>query len=122
MFPIKKFIRSFGFAANGIYQLIRCEQNARVHLLATVTVVIAGCLFGLNRHEWIAVCGAIGIVWAAEAINTAIEKLTDIVSPEKNPKAGLVKDIAAGAVLICAVTAVIIAALVFVPHIKTLSL
>ena len=115
-FNIKKFIKSFFYAGRGIYQLIRYEQNAWVHMLATVIVIVAGLLLGLSRYEWIGICAAIGMVWCAEAVNTAIEKLVDLVSPERNPQAGLVKDIAAGGVLICAIVAIIIALLVFLPH------
>ena len=96
--------------------MIRYEQNARIHLLATVVVIAAGLLLGLNRYEWFGICVAIGIVWSAEAFNTAIEKLVDMVSPERCPQAGLVKDIAAGGVLICALIALVIALLVFMPH------
>lgn len=117
VFDIKKFVKSFGYAGWGIRQLIRHEQNARVHLLATVAVIVTGWLVGLNRYEWFGICVAIGLVWSAEAANTAVEKLVDMVSPERRPEAGLVKDIAAGGVLICAIVAVIIALLVFLPHI-----
>jgi diacylglycerol kinase (ATP) len=117
VFDLKKFAKSFSYAGRGIYQLIRNEQNARVHLLASVAVVAAGWPMGLNRYEWLGICVAIGLVWSAEAANTAIEKLVDMVSPERRPEAGLVKDIAAGGVLICAIVAVIIALLVFLPHV-----
>jgi diacylglycerol kinase (ATP) len=117
VFDFKKFVKSFGYAGRGLYRLIRHEQNARVHLLATVAVIAAGWLVRLNRYEWLGICVAIGLVWSAEAVNTAIEKLVDMVSPERRPEAGLVKDIAAGGVLICAIVAVIIALLVFLPHI-----
>ena len=113
---MKKLIKSFGYAIRGIFQLIRKEQNARVHLLATTIVIITGLLFGLNRYEWLGICVAIGIVWSAEAFNTAIEKLVDMVSTEHRPQAGLVKDLAAGGVLICAIVAVVIALLVFLPR------
>ena len=114
-FNIKKFIKSFIYAGRGIYQLVRHEQNARVHMLATITVIVAGLLFGLNRYEWLGICVAIGMVWCAEAFNTSIEKLVDLVSPERHPQAGLIKDLAAGGVLICAIIAAIIALLVFLP-------
>ena len=116
MFDIKKFIRSFVYAGRGIYELTRREQNARVHLLATVVVLTVGLLTDLNRYEWLCIFVAIGMVWSAEAINTAIEKLVDLVSPEHSQQAGLIKDIAAGGVLICSIVAVIIALLVFLPH------
>jgi diacylglycerol kinase (ATP) len=113
---IKKLIKSFGYAAKGIGALVSSEQNARVHLLATVAVIIAGVATGLNRYEWMGICAATGMVWAAEAFNTAVEKLVDLVSPERQPRAGLIKDLAAAGVLICAIIAVIVAGLIFVPH------
>ncbi len=116
-FNFKKFIKSFGYAGKGISQLIRHEQNVWVHLSATVVVVVTGLLVGLNRYEWIGISIAVGMVWSAEAVNTAIEKLVDMVSPERRPEAGLVKDIAAGGVLICAIVAIVIALLVFLPHV-----
>jgi diacylglycerol kinase (ATP) len=116
MFDSKKFVRSFIYAGRGIYQLVKREQNARVHLLATGTVIVAGLLVHLSRYEWLGICVAIGMVWSAEAINTAIEKLVDIVSPEHCPQAGVIKDIAACGVLVCAMVAVVIALLVFLPH------
>jgi len=117
-FAIKKFIKSFDYAGRGIYQLVKREQNARIHLLATVFVIIAGVLIGLNRYEWMVICIVVGMVWSAEAFNTAVEKLVDMISAERCPQAGLVKDIAAGGVLICALAAFIIAMLVFVPHLS----
>ncbi|MDR2040029.1 MAG: diacylglycerol kinase family protein [Bacteroidales bacterium] len=117
MIRIKRFVKSFGYAFKGIEQLIRSEQNARVHLLATVVVIIAGITVGISNGEWAVICIAIGLVWMAEAINTALEKLVDIVSPERNPKAKAIKDMAAGAVLICAVMAVAVALFIFVPYI-----
>jgi diacylglycerol kinase (ATP) len=116
MFDIRKFVKSFVYAGRGIYQLVKREQKARVHLLATVTVIVAGLFASLNRYEWLGICVSIGMVWSAEAANTAIEKLVDMISPEHRSQAGLVKDIAAGVVLICAVAAVVIALLVFLPH------
>ena len=116
MIDIKKFYKSFVYAGRGIYQLLRREQNARVHLLATITVVTTGLLTNLNRYEWLGICVAIGMVWSSEAVNTAIEKLVDMVSPEYRPQAGLIKDVAAGGTLICAIIAVVIALLVFLPR------
>ena len=115
-FNIRKFVNSFGYAGRGIYQLLKHEQNARIHLLATAAVITVGLLMGLNRYEWLGICIAIGVVWSAEAFNTAIEKFVDLVSPERHPQAGLVKDLAAGGVLICAIVALTIALLIFLPH------
>ena len=78
--------------------------------------VIAGFLLEITRIDWMIVILCIGVVIAAELFNTAIEKLVDLVSPQQHPVAGQVKDIAAGAVLVCAATAAIIGLIVFIPY------
>ncbi len=114
---MNKLVKSFGYAASGVWKLIKSERNARIHLLATVVVIIAGCIADINRYEWISICVAIGLVWSAEAFNTAVEKLTDLESPEQRPQAGFIKDVAAAGVLISACVAVAIALFVFIPYV-----
>ncbi|MGB8168211.1 MAG: diacylglycerol kinase family protein, partial [Chthoniobacteraceae bacterium] len=75
---------------------------------------------GLERWEWAAVVGAIGLVWTAEGLNTAVEALTDLVSPGEHPLAGRAKDVAAGAVLCAATSAAVIGLVVFVPRLAAL--
>lgn len=77
-------------------------------MLAAVLAILVGIWLKFDLYEWIAIIFCIGLVWAAEIFNTAIEKLVDLVSPEQNPKAGLVKDIASGAVLVTAMMALVI--------------
>ena len=81
----------------------------------TILVVLAGFLFKITNVEWLAVVFAIGLVLAGEAINSAIERLSDVVQPERDDRIRDVKDISAGAVLICAITAAIIGIIVFLP-------
>lgn len=95
--------------------MLRSQQNAWVHAAASVIVVITGLLLHLKTNEWCWITLAVISVWSAEALNTAVEFLTDIASPEFHPLAGKAKDVAAGAVLIAAVGAVIIGLLVFGP-------
>ena len=83
-FTFRKRARSFKFAFNGIKLLITKEHNAWIHCFAAVCVLIAGMVFGLSRMEWIAVTIVIGAVLAAEAVNSSIEALADLVSPEYN--------------------------------------
>lgn len=116
-YDIKKQIRSFGYAWKGIRQCVGKEQNLSIHLIVTVMVIIAGFFFDITRTEWLIIILCIGVVIAAELFNTAIERLVDLVSPEHNPIAGQVKDIAAGAVLVCAVAAAIIGVIIFLPYI-----
>lgn len=112
-FSIKERLKSFVYATNGIISFIREEHNAWIHCAAVLLVSAAGFYFEITQEEWIAVIFCFGLVLAAEAFNTAIEKLVDLVSPEHRPLAGKVKDISAGAVLICAITSAIIGAIIF---------
>jgi diacylglycerol kinase (ATP) len=111
-----RLLRSFGYALRGVRLLIVSQANARIHAVATVAVVGLGFLFGIARWEWVALLAAIGLVWLAEGLNTALEALTDLVSPGEHPLAGRAKDIAAGAVLCAAIVAAVIGAIIFLPH------
>ena len=110
-----RLIRSFGYAIRGVVMMVKMQVNARIHLAATLLAVGLGFLLGLNRSEWCAVVAAIGLVWTAEGVNTALEALTDLVSPNEHPLAGRAKDVAAGAVLCAAIAAAIIGLIVFLP-------
>lgn len=111
---------SFVWAFRGVGVLVRTQANARIHLAATLVVVAAGFICGISRGEWCAVVAAIGLVWTAEGLNTAIEAVVDLVSPEHHSLAGRAKDVAAGAVLCAALTAAVIGLLVFVPRLSML--
>jgi diacylglycerol kinase len=115
LFSISARLKSFVHAFEGILDFIKYEPQAVIHAIATVLVVAAGFYFSINTTEWIAVIVAIGLVIISEMMNTAIEKLTDMVSPEYNPRAKVVKDLAAGAVLIAALAAAMIGIVVFLP-------
>ena len=121
-YDYKKQLRSFGYAWKGIRSCIGKEQNLSFHLLATPTVVAAGFLAGITRTEWMLVILCIGLVIVAELFNSAIEQLVNLVSPQRHPLAGQVKDIAAGAVLVCAATAAIIGLIIFIPYLTRLRL
>lgn len=106
-------LNSFRFALRGTRTLISTQRNARIHLLATVLVLTLGAYLGFTTLEWCLILFAAGSVWVAEAFNTAIEFLVDVVSPEFHPLAGSAKDVAAAAVLISAIGSAIIGALIF---------
>ena len=113
MVDIRKMIRSFSYAFEGVVALFRYENNARFHLIAAFGVVLLGIVLGLERFEWALVAIVIGAVWAAEAFNTAIEKLCDLVSPDYHPQIKAAKDLAAAGVMITSVVAVVVGAIVF---------
>ena len=117
-YDFKKQLRSFGYAWQGIRSCVGKEQNLSFHLIAMTAVTLAGFVLGITRTEWTVVILCFGVVIAAELFNTAIERLVDLVSPERHPVAGQVKDIAAGAVLVCAVAAAIIGLIIFIPYLK----
>ncbi len=112
--------RSFGHAFRGLKVLLQTQQNARIHAVATVLVVAAGAMFRISPAEWALIVLAILCVWVAEAINTAIEFLVDLVSPEPHPLAGKAKDVAAGAVLVAAIGSAVIGGFVFGPYIASM--
>lgn len=121
MIDFRKVLRSFRFASQGIIDLFRYENNAKVHLLLAILVVAAGVYLELSRTEWAIILTQIGLVWAAEAFNTAIEKLCDFVSPGLHPQIKAIKDISSGAVLILAITAVVIGLIILGGHLLSLA-
>lgn len=112
--------KSFGHAVNGLFYAIQTERNLKIHLIISIFVGITGWYLQFSPIEWSIILGCFGLVIGAELMNTAIEKLVDLVSPDINPKAGLVKDIAAGAVLVCAIVAALIGCIIFIPKLLTL--
>ncbi|GAB3739019.1 diacylglycerol kinase family protein [Hymenobacter agri] len=107
---------SFGHAFRGVWSALRSEVHLRFHAVATAVVLSLGLYYHLERLEWALVALSIASVWTAELLNTAIEALTDLASPDFHPLAGKAKDVAAGAVLLAAAGAVVVGALVFGPH------
>jgi diacylglycerol kinase len=115
-----KRLRSFGFAFTGIKELVLSEPNAKLHLLATILAITAGVILKISLVEWSIVSIVIGLVWAAEGFNTVIEKLVDHLMPEYNETARIVKDISAGAVLMCALAAFACGCFIFIPKLYDL--
>lgn len=113
---LEKRLKSFVYAWKGIKSFLRREHNAWIHCTAIVGVTIAGFFFGITRTEWLVILLCFAIVLAAEAFNTAIERLVNLVSPDFHPLAGDVKDVAAGAVLICAIATTVIGLIIFIPY------
>ncbi len=117
---ISSRLRSFGHAFRGLKVLLQTQPNARIHAVATILVVAAGVLLRISPAEWALIVLAIAGVWTAEALNTAIEFLVDLVSPDPHPLAGKAKDVAAGAVLAAAIGSAVIGGFVFGPHLLRL--
>ncbi len=116
-FSVKKRVQSFRHAFNGLGKFFRTEHNAWIHSVAAIAVLILGWGMHISKTEWLGVCFAIGLVLSAEAFNTCIERLADMVSPAADDRIKYIKDLAAGAVLIAAVTAAMIGGVIFIPKI-----
>lgn len=115
-FSIRKRIKSFGYAFAGIKVMLREEHNARIHIVAAVVAVALGLLFGITPGEWTAVVIVIAMVFAAEAVNSAIERTADFVKAERDDRKRDIKDLAAGAVLLCAIGAAVVGIIIFLPY------
>lgn len=110
-------IKSFKYAFNGVKLFLCNEHNAWIHLTAAVMVIIGAWFFKFSEIEWLILILTIGFVLTTEAINTAIEYLCNHVCKEHNNEIGIIKDVAAGAVLLSAITAAIIGIILFTPKI-----
>jgi diacylglycerol kinase (ATP) len=113
----RRRLLSFKYAFQGVAYLLRTQPNARIHAAALLLAVTAGMFFSISPGEWLAVVLASALVLALEAVNTAVEALTDLVSPGPHPLAGAAKDVAAAAVLIAAMGAAVVGSIVFLPKI-----
>jgi diacylglycerol kinase (ATP) len=116
-FSLLARLRSFRFATRGMRSMLCSQHNAWIHAVASVVVVGAGIFCGLSRIEWCVIVIAIMAVWAAEAMNTSLEFLCDVASPDFHPLIEKAKDVAAAGVLIVAIGAIVIGLLVFGPHV-----
>ena len=113
----KSLINSFKYACMGIKSAIKSERNMKNHVLATLIVTALGFILGLDPLEWVACIFSIVIVIGGEMLNTAIETIVDLVSPNINPLAKKTKDIAAGSVLVMAIGAFLVGLIIFIPKI-----
>ncbi len=108
-------LASFGHALRGIRVLFKSQVNARLHLLAATLVIALGWGLQVSATEWLGLVMAMAAVFTAEALNTALELVVDLVSPEWNALARDAKDVAAGAVLLASIGALVVGGLVFLP-------
>ncbi len=116
-FSVLARLKSVSYAVQGLVFMLRTQHNAWLHLAATLLVVAAGAWLRVSATDWRWLAVAIVMVWMAEAFNTAVEYVCDVVSPGYAEAVKHAKDIAAGAVLICAAGAVVIGAITFWPYV-----
>lgn len=116
-FSIRKFLKSFGYAFRGICDVFRKEQNFKVHCLIGLIALLLGWFFHISAAEWCFLIVVIALVLASEMLNTAIENLCDAVEPNRNETIRAVKDVSAGMVLVCALGALGIGIVIFLPKV-----
>ena len=109
--------KSIGFAFKGLIRLLRTESSIKIQFVIALLVTAAGFYFEISTSEWALQCLCIGLVMGIEGMNTAIEKLADYVQPEFDEKIGVIKDIAAGAVLLVSLIAVIVGLIIYLPKV-----
>lgn len=111
----KNIINSFKYAGTGIKSSIKSERNLKIHITIMFLVIISGIIFKISLIEWLICLILFGLVISAELFNTAIEITLDLITTEINPQVKKAKDIAAGAVLITAISSTLIGLLIFIP-------
>ncbi|SFC92158.1 diacylglycerol kinase family protein [Bacillus sp. UNCCL81] len=107
---------SFGFAFSGIFKVIKDERNIKIHLFAALISIGLAFYLHISRIDWLILLLIITIVISLELVNSSIEAVVDLASPNKHPLAKKAKDVAAGAVLVAAIVSIIIGALLFFPY------
>lgn len=113
-------IKSVGFAVKGAYKLVTTEHSVMVQFSIMIVMIFAGFYFHISREEWMLQILAFGLVLSIEGLNTAVEKIADFIHPEFHDRIGFIKDIAAGAVLFAAFSAIVIGGLIYVPKLFNL--
>jgi diacylglycerol kinase (ATP) len=112
-----KRLRGGGYAIKGALILVKSEHSIQVQVIIAILITITGFYFDISKTEWMFQIISIGLVLSTEGLNTAIEGIADFVHPNFHNKIGYIKDVAAGAVLFSAFTAIIIAGFIYIPHI-----
>ena len=112
----RRLVKSFRFATHGVMAAVREEQNIKIYLIIALINLVLGLLTHLSYVEWAIIIITVSVTLGVEVINISLEELLDMISPEYNGRTKIIKDIAAGSALITAVSSVVVAALIYLPH------
>lgn len=115
---LKKRKEAFGYAFSGLAQAFKSEANLKIHFIVSALVIFAGYFFSITKFEWLVILFCIALVISLELINSAFEKLCDMVIPEKHPNVEFIKDVSAAAVLMASIISAVIGLVVFWPYIN----
>ena len=112
---MKKFFKSVRFAAAGVNQFFSCDRNGKIQIVIGITAITLGLTVSLSSFQWLLVLFCIGLVISLEMINSAIERYCDLVTTDFHPGIKIIKDVAAGAVLVASIMSLIIGLIIFIP-------
>jgi len=113
---IKRRLKSFKNAFQGLFYVVKTQNNMQIHLVAFLFVVTGGFFFKISSTKWLFLILAVALVLVSEVVNTAIEEIVNLISPDFNKKAGLIKDMGAAFVLLAAIFAIVVGIIVFLPE------
>jgi undecaprenol kinase len=113
----RRFLNSFKYSSEGLKYAYANEQSMTIHMMTSIAIIIMGFIFQISHIEWIIAFVIIGVVMGTELLNTAIEAVVDLVSPEFHPLAKIAKDTASAAVFVYSMIALVAGLMVFVPYI-----
>jgi diacylglycerol kinase len=118
MIKVGRLIKSFTYAFHGLYRVLREEQNLKLQMVAGIAVIILGIYFGINNIEWALLLLVIFLVILMEIVNSAIERVSDVLKPRIHAYVKEIKDIMAAAVMMASILAVIMGILIFYPYLS----
>jgi diacylglycerol kinase (ATP) len=120
MINLRKLLKSFGYANQGLYYAFKENQNIKIHIVIGIIVLILGLFLGLTKYEMFSVALLVILVITAEMINTSIEEVVNLLIDEHNEHAKVAKDVGAGMVLLVSIFAVVVGTFIFLPHLLML--
>lgn len=120
MIRFGRLFKSFSYAFKGLFKTFQEEQNLRIQTIASLIVIIFGVYFKINRLEWVVLVLAISLVLITETINSAVERITDVLKPRINSYIKEIKDIMAAAVLLSSIAALVVGLFIYLPYVYKL--
>jgi len=120
MFRVGRLIKSFTYAWRGLFKTFHEEQNLRIQTVFALLAMALGLFFRISQGEWLALVLAIGLVLILEIVNSAVERVTDVLKPRINTYVKEIKDIMAAGVMLASITAAVVGLVIFIPHLLAL--
>lgn len=116
MISFRRLNKSLRYAVKGLLKILKEEQNLRIQVFLGILAIAFAAIFRINRMEWIALTLVIGLVLVMETVNSAVERISDVLKPRINDYVMEIKDILAGAVMLSAIVAIVVGLIIFLPY------